>query len=222
MSIGDPAFNEKDFPGLPRIRSAKVEAEKIGGSYGPKSSILNGENALKKEVIAKMPGTDVMHFGGHYIVNEGSPLLSGFVLSEDPRTRTREDSILSNYEILGDKLSNTRLIVLAACRTGVETYYGGEGMIGASRTFLAAGVPLVIASQWAVDSESTAELMVRFHRYRKTGNLSTARALRRAQLDMLEGNNESYRGPYYWAGFVTFGGYAHFNLHNKRRKQSLI
>jgi CHAT domain-containing protein/Flp pilus assembly protein TadD len=210
LSIGDPAFNEKDFPGLPRIRSAKVEAEKIGRSYGPKSSILNEGNALKKDVIAKMPGADVMHFGGHYIVNDGSPLLSGFVLSEDPRTHTREDSILSNYEILGDKLSNTRLIVLAACRTGVETYYGGEGMIGASRTFLAAGVPLVVASQWAVDSESTAELMVRFHRSRKTGNLSTAQALRRAQLDMLEGDNESYRDPYYWAGFVTFGGYAQF------------
>jgi CHAT domain-containing protein/Tfp pilus assembly protein PilF len=210
LSIGDPAFNEKDFPGLPRIRSAKVEAEKIGISYGPKSSILNGETALKKDVIAKMPGTDVMHFGGHYIVNDRSPLLSGFVLSEDPRTHTREDSILSNYEILGDKLSNTRLIVLAACRTGVETYYGGEGMIGASRTFLAAGVPLVVASQWAVDSESTAELMVRFHHYRKTGNLSTAQALRRAQLDMLEGDNELYRDPYYWAGFVTFGGYAQF------------
>jgi CHAT domain-containing protein len=210
LSIGDPSFNEKDFPELRRIGSAKGEAEKIRGFYGPKSSLLNNEKALKINVMSKMPEADVMHFGGHYIVNDGSPLLSGFVLSEDLRTHNREDSILSNYEILGDKLSNTRLIVLAACRTGVETYYGGEGMIGASRTFLAAGVPLVVASQWAVDSESTAELMVRFHRYRKTGGLSTAQALRRAQLDMLEGDNESYRDPYYWAGFVTFGGYAQF------------
>jgi CHAT domain-containing protein len=102
------------------------------------------------------------------------------------------------------------LIVLAACETGVDKYYDGEGMIGASRTFLAAGVPLVVASQWSVDSEATTEIMVRFHKYRKTGGLTTAQALRRAQLDMLDGDNKLYRDPYYWAGFVTFGGYTQF------------
>jgi len=209
LSIGNPSFNKEDFPKMERLDSAGDEAEKISAFYGRKT-LLTGKDALKEKVMAAMPDAIVIHFGGHYIVNPGSPLLSGFVLSENPATRRREDSLLTNYEIFGDKLVNTRLIILAACETGIEGYYGGEGMIGASRTFLAAGVPLVVASQWAVDSESTAELMVRFHKYRKTGNLSTAQALRRAQLDLLEGDIESYRDPYYWAGFVTFGGHAQF------------
>jgi CHAT domain-containing protein/cytochrome c-type biogenesis protein CcmH/NrfG len=209
LSIGNPSFNKEDFPKMERLESARSEAEKVAGFYSRKT-LLTGKDALKRKVTAAMAEANVIHFGGHYIVNQGSPLLSGFVLSENPDTGRREDSLLANYEILGDKLGKTRLIVLAACETGVEGYYGGEGMIGASRTFLATGVPLVVASQWAVDSESTADLMVRFHSYRKTGNLSTARALRRAQLDMLEGAVESYRDPYYWAGFVTFGGYAQF------------
>jgi CHAT domain-containing protein len=211
ISIGNPSFNASNFPDLLSIESAATEAKKIREFYGTKFSVLTGKDALKKKVVEAMRTADVMHFGGHYIVNERSPLLSGFVLSDDPHTHAREDSILANYEILGDKLANTKkLIVLAACETGMETYYDGEGMIGAARTFLATDVPLVVASQWAVDTESTAELMVRFHKYRKTGNLSTAQALRRAQLDMLEGNVTLYRDPYYWAGFVTFGGYAQF------------
>lgn len=209
LSIGNPAFDKKDFPGLPDLEAARPEAEKIAG-LGDGNILLTGKNASKARVLAGMQNAAVIHFGGHYLVNEGSPLVSGFVLSPDPGSKSREDSILANYEITADKLSNARLIVLAACETGVETYYNGEGMIGAARTFLAAGVPLVVASQWAVDSEATARLMVQFHRYRKTGQLSTAGALRRAQLDLLEEGSDLYRDPYYWAGFVTFGGYAQF------------
>ena len=54
-----------------------------------------------------------------------------------------------------------------------------------ARPFLVAGVPLVVASLWPVDSDSTAELMIIFHKHRKLDNLSTAQALRRAQLELL-------------------------------------
>lgn len=209
LSIGNPSFSEENFQGLKPLESAETEAEKVAELYDRKFLLL-GTDAQKGRVMTDMPNSNVIHFGGHYLVNDGSPLLSGFVLSENPNTHRREDSILTNYEILGDKLINTRLIVLAACETGVETYYAGEGMIGASRTFLAAGVPLVIASQWPVETKATTEIMVRFHRYRKTGGFTTAQALRQAQLDILEGDNKLYRDPYYWAGFTAFGGYAQF------------
>ena len=80
--------------------------------------------------------------------------------------------MLTNYELAGDSLRRTKLVVLSACQTGVEGYYNSEGLIGMSRTFLASGVPLVIASQWKVDSDATAKLMKDFHRYRRQENLS--------------------------------------------------
>ena len=83
-------------------------------------------------------------------------------------------------------------------------------MIGIARDFLAAGVPLVVASQWKVDSDATAELMMLFHRYRKQQNVSTTNALRRAQIDLLNSPNEKLRSPYYWAAFASFGGHAEF------------
>jgi len=79
-------------------------------------------------------------------------------------------------------------------------------MISLARPFLAAGVPLVIVSLWSVDSDSTAELMVSFHKHRKQENLSTAEALRRAQLDMLKRPEERYHCAACWGAFELIGG----------------
>ena len=98
-------------------------------------------------------------------------------------------------------------MILSACETGIEKFYNGEGMIGAARAFLAADVPLVVASQWAVESSATAELMIKFHRYRKENHLPTIDALRQAQIDLLKDDTSRFRQPFYWAGFLPIGGY---------------
>jgi CHAT domain-containing protein len=100
--------------------------------------------------------------------------------------------------------------VLSACQSGAERYYSGEGMISISRSFIAKGVPLVVASLWPVDSNATAELMISFHKGRKASHLSTAEALSLAQREMLGNPENPYRQPYYWASFILIGGYARF------------
>ena len=52
--------------------------------------------------------------------------------------------------------------------------------------------------------------MINFHRHRKLESLPSVAALRRAQRDMLTDKDPRYRDPYYWASFVTIGGYADF------------
>jgi CHAT domain-containing protein len=108
------------------------------------------------------------------------------------------------------KLSHTRLVVLSACQSGIERQYGGEGPTSFARQFIIAGVPEIVASLWPVDSEPAAQLMIAFHRHRKTDGMPTAEALRRAQQDMIEGPDSRYRRPYYWASFAVIGGYAEF------------
>jgi CHAT domain-containing protein len=80
-------------------------------------------------------------------------------------------------------------------------------MIGMARTFLAAGVPVVVASQWPVDTVSTNTLMVKLHERRRSG-LATTEALRLAQIEIINDSSSPYQHPYYWAPFVTIGGYA--------------
>ncbi len=202
LSIGNPQFNQNEYENsLQTLPSAKDEATEIAKLYvNPK--VLVESEATKESVKENIKNADVFHFAGHYLAEEKTPLLSSFVLAGE------KISNLANYEIISEKLSHTRLIVLSACDTEIETYYNGEGMIGASRTFLAINVPLVVASQWSVDSEATKDLMIRFHQLRKTENLSTAEALRISQLEMLK--NEKFKEPYYWAAFNSIGGYTQF------------
>ena len=79
-----------------------------------------------------------------------------------------------------------------------------------ARPFLAGNVPLVVASLWPVDSESTAELMISFHKHRRLDRLPTMEALRKAQLDLLNGPNARDRRVSSWTAFVTVGGWAEF------------
>ncbi|MDM7921384.1 MAG: CHAT domain-containing protein, partial [Pyrinomonadaceae bacterium] len=163
------------------------------------SRVLARGDASRDAVASALSKADIFHFAGHYVYDRGSPMRSGLLLAG------RGDTLLPNHEIARMRLDSLRLVVLSACDTGSEVIVDGEGMVGAARTFLAAGVPLVVASHWAVDSEATAELMSQFHKFRKSDGLSSVRALRRAQLSMLESPNPRYREPFYWAPFIAYG-----------------
>ncbi len=199
LSIGNPAFDKTQFPDLQNLPAAETEARKIAAFYDD-TQILTGENATRKNLLESLSDAEIFHFAGHYVVEQNSPLSSSLILAES--------DVLSNADLIGKKLEKTKLVIVSACDSGVEKYYKGEGLVGLSRTFLAAGVPVVVASQWKVDSDAAAELMTRFHKLRRTENLPTAKALRRAQLDLLE--NKRFENPYFWAAFAQIGGYAEF------------
>jgi CHAT domain-containing protein len=209
LSVGDPYFNRDAFPELPALPASGKEAAQIANYY-KSPSLLVGEQATKERVSAEMNKADVIHLASHYLVNEQNPMLSELLLTRaETRSESNDESdgVLQAFEIGERKLPVTRLVTLSACRTGVERYYSGEGMIGMSRTFIAAGVPTVVASLWPVASDPTADLMISLHKYRKQNSMSTAQALRQSQLDMIASQKSQ---PYYWASFVLIGGYATF------------
>jgi CHAT domain-containing protein len=95
------------------------------------------------------------------------------------------------------------LAVLSACETARGRYGAGEGMIGLSWALFVAGVPATVVSQWKVESASTRDLMLQFHRGLQSGKTSKAEALRQASLSLLKHPATSH--PFYWAGFVLVG-----------------
>ncbi|HEV2915077.1 MAG TPA: CHAT domain-containing protein [Pyrinomonadaceae bacterium] len=214
LSVGNPSFDHRAFPALVDLPAAEREVEGIAAYYNS-PPVITGDRAIKRRVKNEMERADVIHLALHSVVDEQSPLHSKLLLasvssSSSTEGPSAEDGILQAYEIYRLRLPQTRLVVLSACQTGAERYYGGEGMISISRPFIAVGVPLVVASLWPVDSGATGELMVDFHKHRKWDGLSTADALRSAQQDMLDHPEERYRHPYYWASFIAIGGYARF------------
>jgi CHAT domain-containing protein len=206
LSIGNPAFDQKDFSDLKDLPSARNEAEEISKHYFAPKKLL-GKDATREAFQSNYKDFEVIHFAGHYVVQPDAPLRSKLVLAKDSGSK---ENFLTNADLMGDRLTKTKLVVLSACQTGVEGYYNGEGLIGLSRTFLTAGVPLIVSSQWQVDSEASAEIMKKFHYYRRQEKLSTANALRQAQLNMRYEQNGKFQSPYYWAAFASFGGYTNF------------
>ena len=198
LSIGNPDFDREDNPGLADLRAAEVEAKAIAGDYRNSQDLVGGA-ATKDKFLEKFANVEVIHFAGHFVANRLSPGNSKLLFAGGD---------LRSSELSAYKLPQAKLVVLSACETGFERYNKSEGSIGIARTLLAMGAPLVVASQWQVDSEPTKDLMIAFHRNRKQKGMNSADSLRLAQLELLR--RDETKAPFYWAAFSLFGGYANY------------
>lgn len=207
LTVGNPSFDQDSFPALSGLPESATEARAIS-TYYQSADVLIGANARKRAVVDAMADAQVIHLAMHAIDSSGDELHSRLVLAKDPGKPAGEEC-LEAHELYRLKLPRARLLILSACRSGVGDYYKGEGTLSLARPFLAAEVPLVVASLWPVDSKATEELMINFHKLRKPG-LSSAEALRQAQLSLIKNESERLRQPYSWAAFFVTGGYTNF------------
>ena len=94
---------------------------------------------------------------------------------------------------------NADLITLSACQTGLGAALG-EGMIGFTRAFQAAGARTLVVTLWSVSDEATTDLMVDFYKeYLLHGNKAVA--LRNSMV----ATRKRYPEPRMWAAFSLFG-----------------
>jgi CHAT domain-containing protein len=198
LSIGNPDFDREENPTLADLPDAEDEARVIAADYSKSMELVGGE-ATKEKFLDNFTAVEVVHFAGHFVPNRPSPGNSKLLFAGGE---------LRSAQLSAYKLPKAKLVVLSACETGLERYNQSEGAIGIARTLLALGAPLVVASQWKVDSAPTKDLMIAFHRNRKQKSMSSAESLRQAQLEML--SREETRAPFYWAAFSLFGGYANY------------
>ena len=112
----------------------------------------------------------------------------------------QEDNILTAYEIADLDLTDTELVVLSACKTGLgDIDEGTEGVYGLQRGFKLAGVKYIIMSLWKVPDKETQELMVLFYKKWLEEDLKIPDAFRAAQQEMRKKYEDE---PEKWAGFI--------------------
>jgi len=148
----------------------------------------------------------ILQLATHGVLNNVNPMYSHIVLSQSAGD-TKEDGLLEAWEIMDLDLK-AELVVLSACDTARGRIGAGEGVIGLTWAFFVAGSPTTVVSQWSVESESTTDLMLNFHRNLKSAAearsaMTKAEALRHAQLQLLR--TKRYQHPFFWAGFVIVG-----------------
>ncbi|MEM6432585.1 MAG: CHAT domain-containing tetratricopeptide repeat protein, partial [Cyanobacteria bacterium P01_D01_bin.115] len=162
---------------------------------------LIGADATEAAVKQQIASADLIHLATHGLLEYGDPRETG---SRDTpgaialAPGSGEDGLLTSSEILQMDLQ-ADLVVLSACDTG-RGRITGDGVIGLSRSFVAAGVPSIIVSLWAVPDAPTADLMTEFYQQRDQGQ-TKAQALRQAMLITMQ----THPDPRDWAAFTLIG-----------------
>jgi CHAT domain-containing protein/Tfp pilus assembly protein PilF len=113
---------------------------------------------------------------------------------------TKDDGILTALEISNLDLSNTDIVILSACETGLGDIDGSEGVYGLQRAFKMAGVDIIVMSLWEVPDAETAEFMNLFYS-NWLGGMKVRDAFNQTQRTM----STKYKAtPQKWAAFVLF------------------
>ncbi len=187
------------FPRLPATRS---EAMTVAALYGTRP--LLGRAATESGLRRTASGADMIHVATHGVLHAAVYGSSGLVLTPGDGSATDDDGALQAWEFVGPKALRLRaqVVVLSACQTGLGEYKIGEGVMGLTRALQLAGARSVVASQWSVADQSTARLMVSFHRGLRQG-LAKDEALRRAMI--ATAGNPRWSHPAYWAPFYLTG-----------------
>ena len=215
LAVGNPTYGTRvqeriktglmDYE-LEPLPEAERQVASLARLYpATRSKVHIGVAATEARVKAEAPTALVIQFATHGILDSHNPMYSHLVLSQGDNDQD-EDGLLEAWEIMKLDL-HAELVVLAACETARGRVGAGEGMIGMSWAFFVAGSPTTVASQWKVDSASTTQLMLAFHRNLRVNsskiNMSKAKAFQLAALKLLK--TPKYKHPFYWAGFVMIG-----------------
>ncbi len=162
---------------------------------------LSGQGATESAFCELAPQFSHLHIATHgfFLADESGlanifpGIRSGVALSnanrQEPLTEN-QDGRLTAQEVSLIGLTNTELVTLSACETGLGADAGPEGILGLQRAFHLAGAKTVVASLWNVDDQGTNLLMQKFYENLLDKRMSKSDALRQAQLWMMRHPDE--------------------------------
>jgi CHAT domain-containing protein len=227
LLVGDPgaeAARDSLIP-VPALPWANREVRTIATLLRSPATVLVGADATEANVRSQLKSRTLLHFATHGIIQNEERLSSYLALrpaaaaaasaastASQPRENGEaSDGRLTANEAYGLHL-DADLVVLSGCRTAAGPIIG-EGVIGFTRAFLAAGASSVVATMWNVEDQTSFEMMKSFYAA-WVGGADKSRALRRAQLSVLQSLRAGKirvngvalpDSPRLWAGYVLVG-----------------
>jgi CHAT domain-containing protein len=199
LLVSDPLEDDSSFPSLAGAKRESALLNEIYASLKVRS--LTRSEATPGRIMSELVRADMVHFSVHGLGDRADPNRAFLKLSPEGG----RPGVLTTQDILGLRLDQTRLVVLASCETQAGRVSASEGSLNLAYAFLAAGAPAAVGSLWYVEDQSTARLFVRFHQELRRGADAVA-ALRTAQLEEL--STHPYENDWTWASFQVVGGVA--------------
>ncbi|WP_394788820.1 CHAT domain-containing protein [Rhodoferax sp.] len=198
-------FRYADMPPLPDTRTELLALATALGANA-QTDLLLGAQATRRAVLeANLLDRRVVAFATHGLLPGQLPGISKPSLAMAATTDERESPLLELDDVLGLRL-NAQWVLLSACNTAAGEQ-GGAAMSGLVRGFFFAGARSVLATHWAVESESAAALTTATFALQAKGTVARGESLRQAQLAMVDGSlgGGRWSHPFYWAPYALFG-----------------
>lgn len=186
----------QDFPPLPYVEE---EVDRISALFKKEQVLLNQSFSLNdvSQALQTSPYL-IVHIASHGQFDRNPN--KTFLLAYDTKiTMDRLEKLLSFSQFREEPVE---LLTLSACKTAEGDERAALGLAGVA---IKAGVRSALASLWAVNDESTSQLISEFYQQLRRSELSKAQALQRAQQKLLK--QKAFRHPIYWAPFLLIGNW---------------
>jgi CHAT domain-containing protein/tetratricopeptide (TPR) repeat protein len=216
LVLGDPAPLPR-VPGLqlpPPLPHARLEARRVARRFTRGALLSVGGAATERSLREAVADYGWLHVATHARVAEESTAQSYLLLARG-QGGTADDGLLTEDEVRTLPLDGAT-VVLSACGTALGRVTG-EGTIGFTRSFLAAGARAIVATTWEVPDQSGLQLTNAFYAARSRGagvsdalrsaQLQQLRALRAGTVTMKAGDRNVVlpATPLLWAGYIAVG-----------------
>ncbi|MEV8504055.1 CHAT domain-containing protein [Actinoplanes sp. NPDC051475] len=182
LLVGDPTDT---------LQYAEVELEDL------RRRLPGATRTLDEDLASEYAGEHLLHIACHG-VHDWRAAGGSYLEMYPGRTTT-------SAEIARYRLDGCRLATLSACETGLHAFLQArDEFLGLPAAFLQAGAAAALCTLWRVDDLATSLFMHRFYDGLLSRGLTPARALREAAA-WLRDHGDTYREPFFWAGFVLVG-----------------
>lgn len=224
LGVGDPVYNGADarasssqaelwvsslqiasldsHPSFARLWGTAEEIRNSAIAWGASATtLLTGADASKERVwtaIGEKP--EVIHLATH-ILEKNERMSTGWIaLSRGPDGQVE---YLTPAEISVRAIS-ARLVVLSGCSSGKAEIRTATGLMGLTRSWIAAGAGAVLATRWPEVDDNGAFFVSFYRNFRDNPSEGADYALQQASIEMLHSGTWRAK-PSFWASYFLVG-----------------